>query len=157
MKVVILAGGLGTRLMEETENLPKPMIEIGGKPLLWHLMKIFSAQGFNDFTVALGYKGEVIKRYFLHYRQLKSDLHINLETGEVQTLGTPEENWKVDLIDTGYATMTGGRLKRLSHQITDTIIFTYGDGLANINLNQLVTFHDRANVGFRYRKQTTQK
>lgn len=141
MKVVILAGGYGTRLSEETEFLPKPMIEIGGKPLLWHLMKLCSTQGFNEFIVALGYKGEVIKRYFLHYRQLESNMHINLEKASVRTSGGVDENWKVDLIDTGRNTMTGGRLKRVGDLIDSTIIFTYGDGLADVDLNRLVKFH----------------
>ncbi|RKZ47060.1 MAG: glucose-1-phosphate cytidylyltransferase [Candidatus Parabeggiatoa sp. nov. 3] len=141
MKVIILAGGHGTRLVEETENLPKPMIEIGGRPLLWHLMKMCCAQGFNEFIIALGYKGQMIKRYFLHYRQLESDLQINLKTGAIHTLEDPCEDWIVDLVNTGRNTMTGGRVKRLRHLINDTIILTYGDGLANVDLNQLVAYH----------------
>lgn len=141
MKVVILAGGYGTRLSEETEFIPKPMIEIGGKPLLWHLMKLCSTQGFNEFIVALGYKGEVIKRYFLHFRQLESNMHINLQKASVRTSGNVDEDWKIDLIDTGRDTMTGGRLKRLGDRIDSTIIFTYGDGLSDVNLNRLIEFH----------------
>ena len=140
-KTVILAGGLGTRLSEETELIPKPMIEIGGRPLLWHLMKIFSAQGFNDFTVALGYKGEMIKRYFLQYPQLESDLRINLATGKVTADGCCREDWDLNLLDTGKVTMTGGRLRRLRKEVDSTFIFTYGDGLSNIDLQDLLRFH----------------
>ena len=140
-KIVILAGGLGTRLSEETELIPKPMIEIGGRPLLWHLMKIFSAQGFNDFTVALGYKGELIKRYFLQYPQLESDLRINLATGKVTADGCCREDWNLNLLDTGKVTMTGGRLRRLRNELNSTFIFTYGDGLSNIDLEGLLRFH----------------
>lgn len=141
MKVVILAGGYGTRLSEETDVLPKPMIEIGGRPLLWHLMKIFSSQGFNEFVVALGYKGQVIKRYFLQYPQIETDMQVDLGSASVKTARQPTENWKIDLIDTGIDTMTGGRLKRLRGLLNDTFIFTYGDGLANVNLQRLVEFH----------------
>lgn len=141
MKVVILAGGYGTRLSEETDVLPKPMIEIGGRPLLWHLMKIFSSQGYNEFVVALGYKGQVIKRYFLQYPQIETDMQVDLGSASVKTARQPTENWKIDLIDTGIDTMTGGRLKRLRGLLNDTFIFTYGDGLANVNLQSLVEFH----------------
>jgi glucose-1-phosphate cytidylyltransferase len=141
MKVVILAGGYGTRLSEETDVLPKPMIEIGGRPLLWHLMKIFSAQGFNEFIVALGYKGQVIKRYFLQYPQIETDMQVDLASGNVRAAGHTSESWKIDLVDTGQETMTGGRLKRLRHLLNDTFVFTYGDGLANVDLRQLVQFH----------------
>lgn len=141
MKVVILAGGYGTRLSEETDALPKPMIEIGGRPLLWHLMKIFSSQGYNEFIVALGYKGQVIKRYFLQYPQIETDMQVDLGAASIKTARQPTENWKIDLIDTGIETMTGGRLKRLRSLLNDTFIFTYGDGLANVNLHSLVDFH----------------
>lgn len=141
MKVVILAGGYGTRLSEETEVLPKPMIEIGGRPLLWHLMKLFSSQGFNEFVVALGYKSQVIKRYFMQYPQIETDMHVDLASASVRTTGQPGEDWKIDLIDTGHDTMTGGRLKRLRNLLDDTFIFTYGDGLANMDLRRLVEFH----------------
>lgn len=141
MKVVILAGGYGTRLSEETEVLPKPMIEIGGRPLLWHLMKIFSSQGFNEFIVALGYKGQAIKRYFLQYPQIETDLQIDLSTATVTTAGHTDENWKIDLVDTGHDTMTGGRLKRLRDMLDDTFFFTYGDGLANVDLRRLLELH----------------
>jgi glucose-1-phosphate cytidylyltransferase len=141
MKVVILAGGYGTRLSEETEVLPKPMIEIGGRPLLWHLMKLFSSQGFNEFVVAVGYKSQIIKRYFMQYPQIETDMHVDLGSASVKTTGQPGENWKIDLIDTGHDTMTGGRLKRLRNLLDDTFIFTYGDGLANVDLRRLVEFH----------------
>lgn len=141
MKVVILAGGYGTRLSEETEVLPKPMIEIGGRPLLWHLMKIFSSQGFNEFIVALGYKGQVIKRYFLQYPQIETDMQIDLSTATVTTAGHTDENWKIDLVDTGHDTMTGGRLKRLRGMLNETFFFTYGDGLANVDLRRLLELH----------------
>ena len=141
MKVVILAGGYGTRLSEETEILPKPMIEIGGRPLLWHLMKAFSEQGFNEFVVALGYKGEVIKRYFMHYADTQSDLKVDLGTGKTQRQGEIKEDWKIELVDTGQDTMTGGRLKRLRDRLDDTFIFTYGDGLSTVDVPKLVEFH----------------
>ena len=141
MKVVILAGGFGTRLSEQTDFIPKPMIEIGGRPLLWHLMKIFSHQGFNDFTVALGYKGHVIKRYFLDYHRVEQDLEIDLAAGAVRPDGDVGEDWTVHLVDTGDDVMTGGRLKRLRDKLDSTFIFTYGDGLSNVNLQELVAFH----------------
>jgi glucose-1-phosphate cytidylyltransferase len=141
MKVIFLAGGYGTRLSEETNIIPKPMIEIGGKPLLWHLMKHFSCYDKSKFIVALGYKGEVIKDYFMRYPQLHSDLKINLESGKVDTLERFSENWEIELIDTGPTTMTGGRLKRLRDSIDGTFIFTYGDGLSNIDITELVKFH----------------
>ena len=141
MKVVILAGGYGTRLSEETEILPKPMIDIGGRPLLWHLMKAFSEQGFNEFVVALGYKGDVIKRYFMHYADTVSDLRIDLGTGKTERQGKIKEDWKIELVDTGLDTMTGGRLKKLREHLDDTFIFTYGDGLSTVDIPKLVEFH----------------
>lgn len=141
MKVVILAGGYGTRLSEETAVLPKPMIEIGGRPLLWHLMKAFSHHGINEFVVALGYKGEVIKRYFMQYADTASDLSIDLESGRVERRGELGENWKIDLVDTGQDTMTGGRLRRVRDLIDDTFIFTYGDGLSTVDVPTLVDYH----------------
>lgn len=141
MKAIILAGGFGTRLSEETSIIPKPMIEIGGKPLLWHLMKSFSSHNINDFTVALGYKSEVIKQYFIQYSQLQSNLKIDLSSGLVHAQQRHLENWTLDLIDTGINTMTGGRLRRLRDNISDTFIFTYGDGISNIDINKLVDFH----------------
>lgn len=141
MKVCILAGGYGTRLSEETEVLPKPMIEIGGRPLLWHLMKSFAVHGFNDFIVALGYKGDIIKRYFLQYPDIQSDLRIDLASGTTRRLGNITENWQLDLVDTGHDTMTGGRLRRLRDRIDGTFFLTYGDGLSNVDLPKLVEFH----------------
>ena len=141
MKVVILAGGYGTRLSEETAITPKPMIEIGGRPLLWHLMKSFSSHGFNEFIIALGYKGELIKRYFLQYSELQSNLKIDLGKNSITTENCIAEDWQIELIETGTDTMTGGRLKHLAEKIDDTFIFTYGDGLSNIDINKLVTFH----------------
>ncbi len=141
MKVVILAGGYGTRLSEETEILPKPMIEIGGRPLLWHLMKSFAEQGFNEFVVALGYKGDVIKRYFMHYADTVSDLKVDLSDGTTERRGKLREDWKIELVDTGQDTMTGGRLKRLREHLDDAFIFTYGDGLSTVDISKLIQFH----------------
>jgi glucose-1-phosphate cytidylyltransferase len=141
MKVVILAGGYGTRLSEETEVLPKPMIEIGGRPLLWHLMKSFSQHGYNEFVVALGYKGDVIKRYFMHYAETMSDLRIDLATGKTERQSELAEDWKIELVDTGPDTMTGGRLKRLRDHLDGTFIMTYGDGLSTVDVPKLVDFH----------------
>lgn len=141
MQVIILAGGFGTRLSEETNLVPKPMIEIGGRPLLWHLMHSFSVYNYNEFIVALGYKSDVIKRYFLHFSELHSNLEINLANGTVDTEQNHQEDWKISLNDTGRETMTGGRLLRLRDRIKDTFIFTYGDGLTNIDINKLVEFH----------------
>ncbi len=141
MQVVILAGGFGTRLSEETNVVPKPMIEIGGRPLLWHLMHSFSSYDYNEFMVALGYKSDVIKRYFLHFSELHSNLEINLANGTVGTEQNHQEDWKISLIDTGRESMTGGRLLRLKDKINGRFIFTYGDGLSNINIKKLVDFH----------------
>ena len=141
MKVVILAGGYGTRLSEETDVIPKPMIEIGERPLLWHLMKSFSSHGFNEFIIALGYKGEIIKHYFLQYAELQSNIKIDLEKNIINIDRCITEKWQIDLVETGTDTMTGGRLKRLAEKIDDTFIFTYGDGLSNIDINKLVAFH----------------
>ena len=142
MKVVILAGGFGTRISEETDRIPKPMVEIGGKPILWHIMKIYSYWGFNEFVVALGYKGEVIKRYFLDYYALNSDITVDLGNGDVRFSGGPREKWIVHLIDTGLHTNTGGRVKRLERVIgREMFMLTYGDGVANINIKKLLSFH----------------
>jgi glucose-1-phosphate cytidylyltransferase len=143
MKVVILAGGLGTRFAEETEIRPKPMIEIGGYPILWHIMKIYAAHGFNEFFVALGYKGEIIKRYFLDYYSLNGSMTVNLATGKTEVRdGECCEDWTVNLIDTGQATMTGGRLKRLAPYLKDApFMITYGDGVCNVNARDLLRFH----------------
>jgi glucose-1-phosphate cytidylyltransferase len=143
MKVVILAGGFGTRLGEYTDAIPKPMVTIGGKPIIWHIMKTYAAFGYCEFILALGYKSYVIKDYFLNYRSLNSDLTVDLETGEVQSIQSIDVNWKVSLVDTGDATKTGGRLKRLKSLLgNETFMLTYGDGLANIDLAQLQAFHD---------------
>jgi glucose-1-phosphate cytidylyltransferase len=142
MKAVILAGGMGTRLSEETTLRPKPMTEIGGKPLLWHIMKIYSHHGFNDFIICLGYKGYVIKEYFYNYYMHQSDLTIDLATNELEFHNPKAENWRVSLVDTGQHTMTGGRIKRLEPLLGDgTFLLTYGDGVADVDLNALVAFH----------------
>lgn len=142
MKVVILAGGLGTRLAEETEVKPKPMVEIGGRPILWHIMKHYAYYGFREFFIALGYKGEVIKRYFLDYYTLNGSMTINLVSGEVQIQERECEDWLVHLIDTGLNTLTGGRVKRLEPWLRDgAFMVTYGDGVSNLDLSQLLRFH----------------
>ena len=142
MKVVLLAGGFGTRLAEYTDLLPKPMVEIGRKPILWHIMKIYSHFGFNDFIIALGYKSEIIKRYFLDFLKTSSDFTIDLSNGEVTILKKTNLNWKVTLVDTGLNSMTGGRIKRLEEYIgNESFLCTYGDGVADINICELVKFH----------------
>jgi len=142
MKVVILAGGLGTRLTEETETRPKPMIEIGGRPMLWHIMQIYAHHGFKDFYIALGYKGDMIKRYFLDYAKLNSSFTVNLASGDVMRRDASYDDWTVHLADTGIKTMTGGRLKRLAPQLgRETFMATYGDGVANVDLAALLKFH----------------
>ena len=142
MKVVILAGGLGTRLAEYTSDIPKPMVQIGGKPILWHIMNFYASYGFDDFYIALGYKGECIKEYFLNYATLNSDFTVDLATGSVQCLRQSKLSWKVTLVETGQNSMTGGRLKRMQPHLKDTFLLTYGDGLSNVNLKQLVRFHE---------------
>lgn len=142
MKVVILAGGLGTRLGEETIVKPKPMVEIGGKPILWHIMNIYSAYGFNEFFIALGYKGEVIKDYFLNYYNFQSDLVISLKTGEVMASKNCYRDWTVHLVDTGLNSMTGGRLYRLRDRLKEeTFMLTYGDGVSDVDISALLAFH----------------
>lgn len=142
MKVVILAGGLGTRLTEETTLKPKPMVEIGGRPILWHIMKIYGHYGFRDFGVAMGYKSEIIKDFFLNYYYQQSDLTIDLKTGSITAHEAQREDWRVFLSDTGAATQTGGRIKRLKEWIGDsTFMLTYGDGVSNVNINTLLDFH----------------
>jgi glucose-1-phosphate cytidylyltransferase len=141
-KVCILAGGLGTRLSEETTVKPKPMVEIGGRPMLWHIMKLYSSFGFNDFVVALGYKGESIKDYFVNYAQMAADLSIDIKSGVTKTTRSLVEPWKVDLIDTGLHTLTGGRVRRLCEHVGEgTILMTYGDGLADVDITKLLQFH----------------
>jgi len=143
MKVVILAGGMGSRLSEETTLRPKPMVEIGGKPILWHIMNIYAAHGFTEFIVALGYKAEYIKDYFLNFYALNNDISIDLSSGKTVIHDGNQPNWKVHLVDTGLHTETGGRLKRLARWFTkdETFMFTYGDGVGDINLRALLDFH----------------
>jgi glucose-1-phosphate cytidylyltransferase len=144
MNVVILAGGLGSRLAEETELKPKPMVEIGGYPILWHIMKHYAHYDFKDFYIALGYKGEMIKRYFIDYSGLSGSMTINLASGEVETGSKECEDWIVHLVDTGNKTLTGGRVKRLEPALKqETFMVTYGDGVSNINFSDLVRFHKK--------------
>jgi glucose-1-phosphate cytidylyltransferase len=142
MKVAILAGGFGTRLAEETEIRPKPMVEIGGKPILWHIMKIYSHYGFNDFVILLGYKGYYIKEYFANYFLHQSDVTIDLSSGKMEILNNSSEPWRVTLLDTGINTMTGGRIKRARHVLgNETFMLTYGDGVGDVNIQELLKFH----------------
>jgi glucose-1-phosphate cytidylyltransferase len=142
LKVVILAGGYGTRLSEETDIRPKPMLEIGGKPILWHIMKIYSFYGFNDFVILLGYKGYYIKEYFANYFLHQSDITIDIKHNEMEVHNNSSEPWKITLIDTGINTMTGGRIKRAQNFIgNESFMLTYGDGVSDININKLVKFH----------------
>lgn len=142
MKVVILAGGLGTRLSEETVVKPKPMVEIGGMPILWHIMKIYSAHGFNEFIICLGYKGYIVKEYFANYFLHQSDVTIDLKTNQVQVHDSYAEPWRITLVDTGKDSMTGGRIKRVQHHIgNESFMLTYGDGVGNVNITELVHFH----------------
>ena len=145
VKVVILAGGLGSRLSEETTVRPKPMVEIGGYPILWHILKGYAQHGFHDFVLALGYKGEFIKDYFLRYRMLSSNLSVDLASGKVESTGEPAENWKLQLVDTGKDTLTGGRLHRLEPLLRPhgTFMLTYGDGVCNVDVRRLLEFHKR--------------
>ena len=142
-KVVILAGGMGTRLAEHTEVRPKPMVEVGGRPLLWHLMKHFASFGFHEFVVALGYKGDFIKRWSLEYHALAGSKTVRLKDGAVTSHDTDaHDDWTVHLMDTGESTMTGGRVKRLANVIGEsTFLLTYGDGLSNVDLRKLLAFH----------------
>jgi glucose-1-phosphate cytidylyltransferase len=142
MKVVILAGGMGTRISEETQLRPKPMIEIGGRPILWHIMKIYSAHGLNDFVVCLGYKGYLIKEYFANYCLHNSDVTFDLGRNEMHTHLRDSEDWRVTLVDTGDDSMTGGRLKRVARYLTDDpFCMTYGDGVGDIDVRALLDFH----------------
>jgi glucose-1-phosphate cytidylyltransferase len=144
MKVAILAGGLGTRLSEETIVKPKPMVEIGGRPILWHIMNIYSAYKLTEFIIALGHKAEVIKDYFLNFYALNNDISIDLSSGKTIVRDGNQPNWKIHLVDTGLQTETGGRLKRLSSWLDkdETFMFTYGDGVADVNLESLLHFHN---------------
>jgi glucose-1-phosphate cytidylyltransferase len=142
MKVAILAGGVGTRLVEETEIKPKPMVEIGGRPILWHILRHYGHYGFKDFVIALGYKGEVIKKYMVDYASLNSNLTVRLGTGQVDVHGGSRPDWTVELIDTGISTLTGGRIKRLKPYVgNETFMMTWGDGVSDVNLQELLKFH----------------
>ena len=143
MKVVILCGGYGTRLGGETQLRPKPMVEIGGKPILWHIMKIFEKHNMQDFNLALGYKADFIKDYFLKYNSLNNDFSVNLKSGKIEFNDIIEENWSINLTDTGLNTMTGGRLLRLKESLKneETFMLTYGDGVSNVDLTRLLKFH----------------
>jgi glucose-1-phosphate cytidylyltransferase len=142
MKVVIFAGGLGTRISEETDARPKPMVEIGGKPILWHIMKIYSQYGFNEFIICLGYKGYIIKEYFMHYFLHNSDITIELGNNKVDILGTNTESFKVTLVDTGVNTKTAGRLKQVKKYLgNEDFMLTYGDGVSDVDIKKLLSFH----------------
>jgi glucose-1-phosphate cytidylyltransferase len=142
MKVVLLAGGFGTRISEETITKPKPMVEIGGKPILWHIMKIYSSHGFNEFVICLGYKGYYIKEYFANYFLHQSDVTFHMKENKVEIHNSQAEPWKVTLVDTGIDTMTGGRVRRVKEYLNnDSFLLTYGDGVADINIAELVSYH----------------
>lgn len=144
MKVVILAGGFGTRISEESDNKPKPMIEIGGKPILWHIMKIYSSYGFNDFIVCCGYKGYVIKDYFHHYYMHQADMTVDLGCNITEYHNSMSEPWRITLVDTGLDTMTGGRIKRVESYIgKESFMLTYGDGVSDVDIKALLNFHQK--------------
>lgn len=143
MKVAILAGGVGSRLSEETQVKPKPMVEIGGRPILWHIMQHYSQFGFDDFVVALGYKGEYIKKYFVDYCSLESSITVKLRDGKIERHNSHQLDWNVELIDTGVSTLTGGRIKRLAPYIGNSrFLLTWGDGVSNVDLKKLIEFHE---------------
>ena len=144
MQAVILAGGLGTRLSEETHLKPKPMVEIGGMPILWHILKIYSHYGINDFIICCGYKGYVIKEFFNNYNLHRSDVTFDFSKNDIQIHKNDSEPWKISLIDTGLNTMTGGRLKKIKDYLGKTFCFTYGDGLSNINIRNLIENHKKS-------------
>ncbi|MEI7482881.1 MAG: glucose-1-phosphate cytidylyltransferase [Elusimicrobiota bacterium] len=145
MKVVLLAGGMGTRLSEETDLKPKPMVEIGEKPMLWHIMKLYSHYGFNDFIICLGYKGYMIKEYFANYFMHQADVTIDMKTNKMEIHHQKAEPWKVTLVDTGLNTMTGGRIKKVEKYIGNKpFLLTYGDGLSDVNIKDLVDFHKKS-------------
>ena len=148
MKAVILAGGLGTRISEETDTKPKPMVEIGGKPILWHIMKIYSAHGVNDFVICCGYKGYQIKKYFANYFLYMSDVTFDMGKNTMEVHQRSAEPWRVTLVDTGEATMTGGRIKRVAEHIQgdDAFCLTYGDGVSDVNITELIAFHKALGV-----------
>ena len=141
MKAVILAGGLGTRISEETHLKPKPMVEIGGMPILWHIMKIYEKYDINDFVICLGYKGYMIKEFFKNYHIHSSDVTIDLSNNNIEIHKNRTESWKVTLVDTGETTMTGGRIKKIQDYVDDTFCLTYGDGLSGVNIKNLIAFH----------------
>ena len=142
MKVVILAGGMGTRLSEETDLKPKPMVEIGGRPILWHIMKIYSSHGFNEFIICCGYKGYMIKEYFANYFIHQADITVDLGKNSIEVHKSKAEPWKITLVDTGLNTMTGGRIKRVQDYVGNkSFMLTYGDGVSNVNIRSLVDFH----------------
>ena len=141
MKVVLLAGGLGTRISEETSTRPKPMVDIGNMPILWHIMKLYSSHGLNDFVICCGYKGYVIKEFFANYFLHKSDVTIDLATNSIEVHQKKGEPWKVTLIDTGELTQTGGRIKKIANYVGDQFCLTYGDGLSSLNIRELINFH----------------
>ena len=144
MKTIIFAGGLGTRLSEETDVKPKPMVEIGGMPIIWHIMKIYSYYGYNDFLICLGYKGYIIKEYFANYFLHRTDVTIDLKENQILEHTTDAEPWKITLVDTGKDSMTGGRIKRIQKHIgKNTFMLTYGDGISNVNINQLIDQHKK--------------
>lgn len=144
MKTIILAGGLGTRLSEVTHAIPKPMVEVGHRPMLWHILKTYSHYGFKEFYLALGYKSEVIKQFFMNFYQLSNDIVVNIGTGEMEAQGNNSEDWVVHLIETGLHTNTGGRVRRLRDHIgKDTFMLTYGDGVTDIDVQALVAFHEK--------------
>ena len=141
MKAVILAGGYGTRLSEETMNQPKPMVNIGDRPIIWHIMKIFEHHGISEFVICCGYKGYVLKEYFANYYLHNSDFTIDLADASIDIISRKSENWKITLVDTGLDTQTGGRLKRVSEHLDETFIMTYGDGVSDVNIPELLAFH----------------
>jgi glucose-1-phosphate cytidylyltransferase len=144
MKTIILAGGFGTRLAELTAHVPKPMVEIGGHPILWHILNIYSAFGYREFLIALGYKSEVIKKYFLDFYAINNDLTLNFASGNTKICSEKQPDWTVHLVDTGQSTQTGGRIKRLKNWIgNETFMLTYGDGLASIDISALISFHQK--------------
>lgn len=144
MKTVILAGGFGTRLSEETTVLPKPMVEIGGRPILWHIMKMYSNYGFNDFIICLGYKGHVIKEFFMDYFMFHSDMKIDLKNNNIEVLNNNVEPWKITLVDTGQNTMTGGRIRQIEEYVkNERFLLSYGDGVSDVDIDKLLAFHDK--------------
>jgi glucose-1-phosphate cytidylyltransferase len=148
MKVVILAGGFGTRLSEETSSIPKPMVKIGDKPIIWHIMKHYSSYGFDDFVILGGYKSYVIKEYFANYYLHQSDVEFDMKNNSMTTLESKTENWKVTILDTGLHTMTGGRIKRAAKYLNEPFFLTYGDGVSDVNIKELLDFHNNHSQKF---------